>query len=233
MFSSDKKPIIMFDMDGTLLDLAFDDFIWNHQLPAHHASTHQYSPERSHAVLYELHQQYKHTLSWYSSKHWTAKTGVDVLKLQYDARHKIRARPGCFKLLNSLKLQGYRCWLLTNADLDGLNLKLATVNLQPYFDLIISSEEMGYAKESVQFWQMLHKKYAFEPEMSILVDDTLQVLNGAEAFGIKQLVTILQPSSSRAARNALELEYPAIGELTELLSLLQRMEMKESNVKTA
>ena len=24
-----QKPIAMFDMDGTLLDLAFDDFIWN------------------------------------------------------------------------------------------------------------------------------------------------------------------------------------------------------------
>ena len=35
-----RKPIAMFDMDGTLLDLAFDDFIWNECLPERHAQVH-------------------------------------------------------------------------------------------------------------------------------------------------------------------------------------------------
>ncbi len=30
-----NETIIMFDMDGTLLDLAFDQFIWNEHLPQH------------------------------------------------------------------------------------------------------------------------------------------------------------------------------------------------------
>lgn len=34
------KNIIMFDMDGTLLDLAYDDFIWNEQLPIRYAELH-------------------------------------------------------------------------------------------------------------------------------------------------------------------------------------------------
>ncbi len=36
-----QQPIAMFDMDGTLLDLAFDDIIWNHCLPERHAQPHQ------------------------------------------------------------------------------------------------------------------------------------------------------------------------------------------------
>ena len=137
-----NKPIIMFDMDGTLLDLAFDDLIWNHKLPERHAQAHQCTLAQSHDTLYAFYQELKHTLSWYSSLYWTAKVGVDVLQLQYDFKDKIGPRTGCFELLKALNEQGYRCWLLTNADCAGLKLKLENVDLSPYFEVMISSEEI-------------------------------------------------------------------------------------------
>ena len=227
------KPIVMFDMDGTLLDLAFDDLIWNTKLPERHAATHQCSLEQSQATLKAFYQQHNHTLSWYSSKYWTEKVGVDVLKLQYDYQDKIAPRIGCFELLKELKAQGYRCWLLTNADQAGLKLKLENIDLSPYFEVMVSSEEIGYSKEFVEFWQILQKKHPFDPQYACLVDDTAPVLKGAEKFGIQHLVTITQPSSGRAARHALELEYPAINQLTELLPLLEKIQNKDVDVKTA
>lgn len=227
------KPIIMFDMDGTLLDLAFDDLIWNHKLPERHAQTHQCTLAQSHDTLYAFYQEHKHTLSWYSSSYWTAKVGVDVLKLQYDFKNKIRPRKGCFELLKALNQQGYRCWLLTNADTAGLKLKLENVDLSPYFEVMVSSEEIGYSKEFVEFWQILQQRHPFDPAYAMLIDDTAPVLQGAEKFGINQLVTITQPSSARPARTTDELTYPAINDLTELLSLLDRFEYKDLNVKTA
>ncbi|AYO54535.1 HAD-IA family hydrolase [Acinetobacter wuhouensis] len=228
-----QKPIIFFDMDGTLLDLAFDDLIWNTKLPERHAATHQCSLEQSQATLKAFYQQHNHTLCWYSSKYWTEKVGVDVLKLQYDYQDKIAPRIGCFELLKELKTQGYRCWLLTNADQAGLKLKLENIDLSPYFEVMISSEEIGYSKEFVEFWQILQEKHPFDPQYACLVDDTAPVLKGAEKFGIQHLVTITQPSSGRAARHALELEYPAINQLTELLPLLEKIQNKDVDVKTA
>jgi len=238
-----QKPIIFFDMDGTLLDLAFDDLIWNTKLPERHAETHQCSLEHSQNILNAFYQQHNHTLCWYSSKYWSEKVGVDVLQLQYDFKDKITPRTDCFELLKQLKAQGYRCWLLTNADCAGLKLKLENVDLSPYFEVMISSEEIGYSKEFIEFWQILQQKHPFDPQNACFVDDTIPVLKGAEKFGIAHLITITQPSSGRAARHQLELEYPAINHLTELLPLLKNLalanlqstdlEHKDVDVKTA
>ena len=230
-----QKPIIMFDMDGTLLDLAFDDLIWNTRLPERHAEKHQCTLEESKEILRSFYQQHNHTLCWYSSKYWTEKVEVDVLQLQYDNQEKIAPRPGCFELLEQLKQQGYRCWLLTNADQAGLQLKLENVDLSPYFEVIISSEEIGYSKEFVEFWKILQQKHDFDPQYAMMIDDTEKVLQGAEKFGITQLITIIQPSSGRAARQAQDLNYPAIQNLTELLPLIETSVtiQKEFNVKTA
>lgn len=227
-----QQPIAMFDMDGTLLDLAFDDFIWNHCLPERHAQVHQCSLEQSQQTLFQFYQQHKHTLSWYSAAHWTAKVGVDVLQLQYEHRNKIGPRAGCHQLLEQLKAKGYRCWLLTNADRAGLQLKLENVELSPYFELMISSEELGHAKEETAFWQKLQQLHPFDPAQAVFIDDTVAVLKSAEDFGITQLFSILQPSSSKAARAKTELPYPALDHLTELFDYLET-NLQVTDAKTA
>jgi putative hydrolase of the HAD superfamily len=103
--NSSTLAIVLFDMDGTLLDLSFDDFIWNQCLPERHAQVHQCTLQQSHETLSEFYQQHKHTLSWYSSDYWTAKVGVDVLKLQQEFQHKIQPRPGCFEFCNSFRIK--------------------------------------------------------------------------------------------------------------------------------
>ncbi|MBJ8417003.1 HAD-IA family hydrolase [Acinetobacter courvalinii] len=227
-----QQPIAMFDMDGTLLDLAFDDFIWNHCLPERHAQVHQCSLEQSQQTLFQFYQQHKHTLSWYSSAFWTAKVGVDVLQLQYQHRQKIGPRAGCHELLQQLKAEGYRCWLLTNADRPGLQLKLENVELRPYFEVMISSEELGHAKEETAFWHKLQQLHPFDPAQAVFIDDTVAVLKSAEDFGITQLFSILQPSSSKAARSVTELSYPALDHLTELFDYLEP-NLQVTDAKTA
>lgn len=224
--------IIMFDMDGTLLDLAFDDLIWNQQLAIRHAENHQCSIEQSQASLNQFYQQHKHTIAWYSSDYWTATVGVDVLQLQYDFKQYIAPRPGCFELLQQLKQLGYRCWLLTNADQAGLKLKLDQIELSPFFEVILSSEQFGYSKEHPLFWQKLQALHPFSPHQAVFIDDTAPVLEAAQQFGIEHLISIIQPSSTQAAREANQLDYPAIQDLTELLDYLNTINIKVAHEQT-
>jgi len=223
----------MFDMDGTLLDLAFDDFIWNECLPERHAQTHQLSLAQSQQELNQFYQSHRHTLVWYSSKYWTKTVGVDVLRLQQEFQYKIQARLGCFELLQKLKEQGYSCWLVTNADRASLRLKLDNIAIEHFFDVIISSEQIGYAKEDINFWQELQRLHSFTPDETVFIDDTLPVLKMAEKFGIKHLFTISQPSSLKGIRQQQDLEYKALGHLTELLSILNQIDRKDNDVKIA
>ncbi|MCK4080483.1 MULTISPECIES: HAD-IA family hydrolase [Acinetobacter] len=225
--------LIMFDMDGTLLDLAFDDYIWNQCLPEHYAQFHGYSLEKSHQYLQQLYLDHKHTLNWYSSAFWSLQTGINILKMQQNHESKICLRPGSLELLEQLKAAGHVCWLVTNADCKSLELKLENILLRPHFDLIISSEQIGYPKETLAFWQYLQQQHSFNPEQAVLIDDTAQVLHSAKQFGIKNLFTILQPSSLQAPRLQEQLDYPAIDNLIELFPFISETAYKEINVKTA
>ncbi|MBD0058259.1 haloacid dehalogenase, partial [Acinetobacter baumannii] len=53
------NKVVLFDMDGTLLDLAFDDFIWNECLPKRHSETHHLSLTESQEILNQFYRSHK------------------------------------------------------------------------------------------------------------------------------------------------------------------------------
>jgi putative hydrolase of the HAD superfamily len=181
--------------------------------------------EQSRTTLYAFYQEHNHTLNWYSSRFWTAKVEVDVLAMQIEHKDKVSLRPYCLELLDYLKNNGYPIWLATNADCAGLAFKLDHLNLKDYFNVIVSSESIGHAKEFVEFWQGLNALHPFDPEQVYFIDDTEKVLNGAKAYGIQNLFSIKQPSSSKVARETCN--YPMLHQLTDLITYLNQAEVNK------
>jgi len=222
MSNFSQKPPVIFDMDGTLLDLAYDDLIWNQLVPIQYAEVHQCSIEQSKEVLFQFYQEHSHTLNWYSSHFWSTKVGFDVLSLQKKQQHKVSRRKGCIELLEYLRANHYPCWLATNADCASLEFKLKQTGIGHYFDVIVSSETLGHAKEFTAFWEKLHQLHPFDVQQSYFIDDTEKVLLGAQKFGLQHLITIQQPSSTGLVRE--KSNFPMIDILTDLIPLLEQAE---------
>ena len=190
----------MLDMDGTILDLAFDNYIWMELVPRRYAAENDMSYEEARELLMSKYAAVQGDLEWYCLDHWCERLGFDVVQLHHDSSHRIGYLPRALDFLRHVHDEDYRVLLVTNAHRDTLALKDAITGLGDYFDGLHSSHDYGYAKESQNFWSALQEDVGFERESTMFVDDSQPVLRSAEEFGINSLVTVTQPDTSEPLR---------------------------------
>lgn len=146
---------VLLDMDGTLLDLHFDNFFWQEYVPQKYAEKHGTTIEQAKAELEPRHKQQEGKLQWYCLDFWGKELGLDIMALKNEIAHLISFRPYTQEFLQSLKDRGKQVVMITNAHPDNLSLKLERLSMAHYFDRLISSHDYGYPKESQAFWQNL------------------------------------------------------------------------------
>ena len=56
-------------------------------------------------------------------------------------------------------------------------------------------------KENMRFWHNVQRHHGFEPKRTLFIDDNLDVLHAARAFGINHLLTVNQPDSGQPERD--------------------------------
>lgn len=196
----EQVDTVLLDMDGTLLDLAYDNWFWQQEIPARYAQRHELSLVDAQAQLNPLFKQAEGSLNWYCLDYWSETLALDVVALKAAGRERIGLRPSCMAFLQALNRSGRSPWMATNAHRAVLDIKLATTGIADQFAKIISSHDYGYPKEQPEFWNALQAAHRFEPARSLFVDDSLAVLRAARDWGIGQVVGIREPDSSSAAR---------------------------------
>ncbi len=188
---------VMFDMDGTLLDLHFDSYFWQHLLPLTYAQQHRIDPIEAHQFCEATSERVFGTLDWYCLDYWRDTLDVDITALKHTISDKIRVRPNVENLLSELNALGKRVLLVTNAHPQSLALKMQHTDIADYFHQRISSHQLELAKENEGFWGKLQLIEAFDPARTLLLDDSLPVLRRAQSEGIGHLLAIHQPDSER------------------------------------
>lgn len=191
---------VLLDMDGTLLDLRFDNYFWLEVVPERYARRHTLTVEQAHAALVPRFAAKQGTLDWYCTDYWARELELDVAGLKHELREHVRFLPGAQEFLQRLRSHGMRTVLVTNAHRDSLAVKEAQTGLSRYFDATISSHDFGVPKEHPQFWTQLQAQVRFESGRSLFVDDSAAVLAAARRHGIAQIVAIARPDSTQTAR---------------------------------
>lgn len=197
---------VLLDMDGTLLDLHFDNHFWMEHLPKRYAEVHGVSLAMAQLELMPLFEKNAGTLNWYCTDFWSAELKLPVKELKVEIAHLIALRPDAETFLAAIKQAGKRVIMITNAHRDSLSLKMERLQLAPYFERLISSHDYGYPKENPQFWDALQDDIEFDPARSLFIDDTLPILRSAGRYGIGHLLAVREPDSRKGAKDTEEFE---------------------------
>lgn len=195
---------VLLDMDGTLLDLHYDNQFWLEHLPARYAQVHGVSRAMAELELQLLFERNAGTLNWYCLDFWSRELNLPIRELKREIADLIALRPDADVFLAAVRDAGKRVVMITNAHRDSLSLKLERVELAPYFERLISSHDYGFPKESPQFWDALQADIGFIPARSLFIDDTLAVLRSAQRFGVGHLLAVREPDSRRGPRDTEE-----------------------------
>jgi HAD superfamily hydrolase (TIGR01509 family) len=196
----DQIDTVLLDMDGTLLDLRFDNYFWLEVLPLHYAQRHDLSLEAARARLTPLFVAKQGTLDCYCIDFWTRELSLDIAQLKREVREHVRFLPGAERFLQTLHARGLDPVLVTNSHRGVLEIKTGQTGVARYFRRIVSSHDLGVPKEHAEFWTKLQAQLAYDPARCLFVDDSVTVLNAARAHGIGQIFAISRPDSTQHAR---------------------------------
>lgn len=206
---------VLLDMDGTLLDLHFDNHFWLEHMPKKLMEKHGMSLLAAKEMMAIETEQVMGTLSWYCLDFWADKLDVDIMGAKREMEHLISIREDSLPFINALKTSGRDVILVTNAHPDSLSLKVEHTRLDSHIDQLISTHEFAVTKESQVLWQKLQVKLGFNPQHTLFVDDSLGILKAAQDFGIKHLLAVSNPDSQQPVREISE--FPSIQDYRYLL----------------
>lgn len=215
MLNWSEIETVLIDMDGTILDLHFDNHFWLEHLPLRYSEKMSISIDEAKEKLKTDYLAVAGTIEWYCLDYWTERTDISIKELKRETQHLIQLREDAKAFLIALKASGREVVLVTNAHPEALSLKVERTQLDQYFDVLYSTHEFGVTKESQVLWQRLQEKQKFNKQKTLFIDDSIEILQSAQRFGIKHLLAVANPDSKRPD-NVIK-EFPATSDFTLLI----------------
>lgn len=192
---------ILLDLDGTLLDLNFDLEFWLEYIPEIYSKKNNIKLEDAKKIVISMINSQEGKLTWYCLDYWEEQLNLDIMKLKGDISHLIQVHDHALNFLQTVKKHNKRIYLVTNAHRKGIKLKMNSSGLNDYFDEIISSHDYGTPKQEQKFWEELSDQISLNKERAIFFDDSVDVLESASTFKIKNIIAISKPSTQIPKKN--------------------------------
>ncbi len=220
MSSAVEKPAwdhidtVLLDLDGTLLDLAFDNYFWLEVIPAAYAASRSVTPDAARIEILQRFRAREGTLAWYCIDHWSQELELDIVALKRTVADRAAWLPGAQAFLRSLRAAGKRIVLITNSHPTTLQIKDERTGVRGFLDAAFSSHEFGVPKESAAFWEALQAAEPFDKERTLFADDSPSVLRAARAAGVRWVYGVRWPDSSRGPCD--HERFPAVDSVSQL-----------------
>jgi HAD superfamily hydrolase (TIGR01509 family) len=206
---------VLLDMDGTLLDLHFDNHFWLEVVPRVWAERNRLTLAEGRRQMMARYQAVEGTLDWYSVDYWSRQLDLDIPLLKREVEHLIAVHPHVIPFLDRVRTSGRPMVLVTNAHFKVIELKFRRTALGGHFDHVYTSHDFGIPKEDPDFWRELAQRHPFEPARTLLVDDSLPVLRSARSHGIAHLLAVRRPDTRMGEKETAG--FDAINDFSEIM----------------
>jgi putative hydrolase of the HAD superfamily len=166
--------IISFDMDGTLINPEFTDWVWSHGIPTLYAKKVGIRFEEAKAfVVNEYLKVGEGAIEWYDIKYWfqwfQLEQSWSMLMKQY--ADKINIYPDVNSVLERLK-DGFRMVLTSNAGREFIDVEMEVTGLGRYFERIFSAtSDFREVKKTKGFYQRICQILETRPQEIVHVGD--------------------------------------------------------------
>ncbi len=166
--------IISFDMDGTLVDAEFTDWVWGHGIPTLYAQKTGLTFERAKALVTEEYRKVgEGAIEWYDIKYWFRFFEIEenwkgVMEQYAD---KIKVYPDVDQILK--RLQGrFPLVLTSNAGREFIDIEMEATGLGGYFYRIFSAtSDFGQVKKTADFYRRICQALEAQPQEIVHVGD--------------------------------------------------------------
>ena len=206
---------LLLDMDGTLLDLRFDNHFWVQYLPRRYSEIHGVDADHAHQHVETSLRAWEGTMQWYCVDHWSDHFQVDIMALKQEVLHLVRYRDGVKEFLERLPETGVTAYLVTDAHPEVLALKQSLTGVHDNVHAAYSSHHLGAPKRHKAFWEAFGSEVSFEPGRAMMIDDSPHVLDQSRSFGIGHQLCVYQPDSGTEQEHGHE--FALINDLRDLL----------------
>jgi putative hydrolase of the HAD superfamily len=166
--------IISFDMDGTLVDAEFTDWVWGHGIPTLYAQKVGLSFEEAKAyVMQEYLKVGEGAIEWYDIKYWFQffELGNSWRKVMEQYTDKIKVYPDVNHILERLA-DRFPLVLTSNAGREFIDVEMEATGLGRYFYRIFSAtSDFGQVKKTADFYQQICQVLETGPQEIVHVGD--------------------------------------------------------------
>jgi putative hydrolase of the HAD superfamily len=193
----DHVDTLLLDLDGTLLDLAFDNHFWLDVVPQAFAVRNGLSVQEALDEILPRMASVERTLPWYCLDHWSRSLDMDLSQLKAEHADRVAWLPGAQDFLRRQRVLGRRLVLATNSHPETLRIKVEQTQVTDLLDAAYSSHVFGAPKEDALFWEGFRAVEPFDPRRTAFIDDNAHMLQAAAAAGVACLIAVTAPDSTR------------------------------------
>ena len=205
---------VLLDLDGTLLDQAYDNHIWRDLVPQRFALSRGLDLHAAYSEIASRFAERSGTLDWYCIDYWSRTLGIDIGALHREVRSHVAWLPGAREFLVRMRASGKRLVLLTNSHPIALAVKHEESGVLDYLDAAVTSHDFGAPKEHAQFWTAALERFEYDPSRSLFADDNSKMLEAARSAGVRWIYGIRHWDTKGSRRE--HVDHPAVDSVADL-----------------